>query len=150
MKTISVPLQAKSYPIWIENELLKKIPELLRPMNRGQTWVIFSQDEIYQKHGYAMHEALKSADYKVEFIPLPNGEEAKSFPAGGVIRTFGIVTKLLLGKSSAYLRFPVSIDCDAPEKTWCKLSNPRDLFVNEGAILHSERINGGLYKPRVK
>ena len=81
MKTISVPLQAKSYPIWIENELLKKLPELLRPMNRGQTWVIFSQDEIYQKHGYAIHEALKSADFNVEFITLPNGEEAKSFPA---------------------------------------------------------------------
>ena len=79
MKTISVPLRSRSYPIWIDNGLIKTLPELLQPLNQGQTWVIFSQDNIYKLYGHPMQEALKSAGYKIESITLPKGEDAKSF-----------------------------------------------------------------------
>ncbi len=59
MKTISVPLQSNSYPIWIDHGLLNVLPELLKPMNQGQNWVIFSQSEIYLKHGKDLENSPK-------------------------------------------------------------------------------------------
>ena len=59
-----MPLQTHSYPIWIDDGLLKTLPELLQPLNQGQTWVIFSQDKIYKHYGHSIHEALKSHGYK--------------------------------------------------------------------------------------
>ena len=54
MQTISVPLQNRSYPIWIEKGLLTNLPELLKPMNQGQKWVIFSQNEIISLYGNSL------------------------------------------------------------------------------------------------
>ena len=79
MKTISVPLQNRSYPIWIENGLLKTLPELLQPLNLGQIWVIFSQEEIYSHYGNIINDSLQSGGFKTIYIPLSEGEDAKSF-----------------------------------------------------------------------
>ena len=81
MQTISVALQKRSYPIWIENGLLPKLPELLKPMNRGQKWVVFSQNEIISLYGNTLCEGLKSAGFQVEMVVLPDGEKAKSLSA---------------------------------------------------------------------
>ena len=78
MQTISVPLQNRSYPIWIEKGLLTKLPELLKPMNQGQKWVIFSQNEIISLYGNSLCQGLKSAGFQVELVVLPDGEKAKS------------------------------------------------------------------------
>lgn len=78
MQTISVPLQNRSYPIWIEKGLLTNLPELLKPMNQGQKWVIFSQNEIISLYGNSLCKGLKSAGFQVELVVLPNGEKAKS------------------------------------------------------------------------
>ena len=78
MQTISVPLQNRSYPIWIEKGLLKNLPELLKPMNQGQKWVIFSQNEIISLYGNSLCKGLKSAGFQVELVVLPDGEKAKS------------------------------------------------------------------------
>lgn len=81
MQSISVPLQNRSYPIWIENGLLAKLPELLKPMNQNQKWVIFSQNEIISLYGNNLRESLKSAGFQVELVVLPDGEKAKSLSA---------------------------------------------------------------------
>ena len=78
MQTISVPLQNRSYPIWIEKGLLIKLPELLKPMNQGQKWVIFSQNEIISLYGNSLCRGLKSAGFQVELVVLPEGVKAKS------------------------------------------------------------------------
>ena len=78
MQTISVPLQNRSYPIWIEKGLLTKLPELLKPMNQGQKWVIFSQNEIISLYGNSLYKGLKSTGFQVELVVLPDGEKAKS------------------------------------------------------------------------
>ena len=78
MQTISVPLQNRSYPIWIEKGLLTNLHELLKPMNQGQKWVIFSQNEIISLYGNSLCKGLKSAGFQVELVVLPNGEKAKS------------------------------------------------------------------------
>ena len=78
MKTINVPLQSRSYPIWLDNGLLNLLPDLLESMNRGQKWVIFSQDKIYLKYGVDLEKALKKNNFNVSFILIPDGEKAKS------------------------------------------------------------------------
>ena len=78
MQTISVPLQNRSYPIWIEKRLLTNLPELLKPMNQGQKWVIFSQNEIISLYGNSLYKGLISAGFQVELVVLPDGEKAKS------------------------------------------------------------------------
>ena len=50
MQTISVALQKKSYPIWIENGLLDKLSNLLSPLNKGQKWILFSQNNILENY----------------------------------------------------------------------------------------------------
>ena len=77
MQTISVPLQKRSYPIWIENGLINKLPELLKPLNQDQKWVVFSQEEIFNHYGKTLVNSLKNAGFKLESIIYPDGEEAK-------------------------------------------------------------------------
>jgi len=81
LETISLPLQNRSYPIWIENGLINKLPELLKPLNHRQKWVVFSQKEIFNHYGDILVNNLKNTGFSVELIIYPNGEEAKSFSA---------------------------------------------------------------------
>ena len=81
MQTISVPLQNRSYPIWIEHGLINKLPELLKPLNQDQKWVLFSQEEIFNHYGEMFVNSLKKAGFKVESIIYADGEEAKSLTA---------------------------------------------------------------------
>ena len=78
MQTISVPLQNRSYPIWIENGLINKLPELLKPLNQEQNCVLFSQDVIFYHYGEALFNQLKENHFSIESIPLPKGEDEKS------------------------------------------------------------------------
>ena len=78
MKTISVPLGKRSYPIWIESGLLKKITDLLNPMNTENQWVIVTQESIQTHYGNTLLQQLKDAGFNAELVTIPNGEEAKS------------------------------------------------------------------------
>ena len=81
MQTISVPLQNRSYPIWIENGLINKLSELLKPLNQKQKWVVFSQEDIFNHYGETLCKSLKNYGFSVDSIIYPNGEEAKSLAA---------------------------------------------------------------------
>ena len=78
MQTISVPLQNRSYPIWIENDLINKLSELLKPLNQKQQWVVCSQEDIFNHYGKPLINSLKNAGFSVESIIYSDGEEAKS------------------------------------------------------------------------
>ena len=78
MKTISVPLGKRSYPIWIESGLLKKITDLLNPMNTENQWVIVTQESIQTHYGNTLLQQLKDAGFNAGLVTIPNGEEAKS------------------------------------------------------------------------
>ena len=52
MKKITVDLKSRSYPIYIEPGLVKKIPSYLSEYNKGQKWVIISQQNIMEIIGY--------------------------------------------------------------------------------------------------
>ena len=101
MKTIRVSLASQSYPIWVDNGLLNSLPQLFAPMNQGQNWVIFSQDEIYQKFGIDLEIILKKNGFNVSFILIPNGEEAKSLIEMG--KLFSKLLQLNCDRSSTFL-----------------------------------------------
>ena len=101
MQTISVPLQNRSYPIWIENGLINKLCELFKPLNQNQKWVVFSQEEIFNNYGEALVYSLKNAGFNVESIIYPDGEEAKSLTALEDI--YPQIIGLGCGRSSTFL-----------------------------------------------
>ena len=101
MKTISVPLQSYSYPIWIDHGLLNILPKLLKPMNQGQYWVIFSQSEIYLKYGEDLENSLKLNGFKTIYVTLPNGEKAKSLKT--MQDVFSTLLKANCNRSSTFL-----------------------------------------------
>jgi 3-dehydroquinate synthase len=111
MQTISVALQKRSYPIWIENGLLPKLPELLKPMNRGQKWVVFSQNEIISLYGNTLCEGLKSAGFQVELVVLADGEKAKSLSALDGI--FSQLMEMGCDRSSTFLALGGGVVGDA-------------------------------------
>ena len=101
MQTISVPLQNRSYPIWIENDLINKLSELFKPLNQNQKWVVFSQEEIFNNYGEALVCSLKNAGFNVESIIYPDGEEAKSLTA--LENIYPQIIGLGCGRSSTFL-----------------------------------------------
>ena len=103
MKTISVPLQSRSYPIWVDNGLLHSLPKLLEPMNQGQNWIIFSQNEIYLQFGIDLEKAMKNNGFNVSFILIPNGEQAKSLNV--MEKLFSKLLQLNCDRSSTFLAF---------------------------------------------
>jgi len=78
LQTISIPLQSRSYPIWIENGLINKLSELFAPLNQGQIWVIFSQEKIFNNYGATLVNNFKNAGFRIESVILSDGEESKS------------------------------------------------------------------------
>ena len=78
MNTIQVALNKNSYPIYLENGLIQKIPKILSNKNHGQRWVIISQHSLMELFGFALLSNMKKSNYKIDYITLPNGEAAKS------------------------------------------------------------------------
>ena len=96
-----MPLQSRSYPIWIDNGILKTLPELLQPMNQGQVWVIFSQEGIFSQHGHTIEDALQSRGFKTTYIQMPEGEEAKSLTS--MAKAFSHILAAGCDRSSTFL-----------------------------------------------
>ena len=111
MQTISVALQKRSYPIWIDTGLLKKLPGLLAPMNQGQKWVIFSQDDIFRLYGKKLLDELKAAGFNVVTILLPDGEATKSLFA--LEDVFSQLIELGCDRSSTFLALGGGVVGDA-------------------------------------
>ena len=78
MKKITVDLKSRSYPIYIEPGLVKKIPSYLSRYNKGQKWVIISQQNIMEIIGYDIEKNLIEEGFDCIHLTLPIGEAAKS------------------------------------------------------------------------
>ncbi|MBL7014726.1 MAG: 3-dehydroquinate synthase [Candidatus Marinimicrobia bacterium] len=78
MKTINVNLEKRSYPIYVENGLIKEIPSILKDHNKDQKWIIISQHRLMEFFGFELMNQLKQAGYSVDYITVPTGETAKS------------------------------------------------------------------------
>ena len=78
MKTISIPLGKRSYPVWVQQGLFNKITDLLKPMNMGNKWFIITQDKIKTLYGNELQKKLKNSGFNVKILSIPNGEKTKS------------------------------------------------------------------------
>ena len=88
MKTISIPLGKRSYPIWVQQGLFKQITHLLKPMNMGNKWFIITQDKIKILYGNELQKKLKNSGFNVKIlsfillITLALLKKSKSIPLG--------------------------------------------------------------------
>ncbi len=76
MKTINLKLKSNPYNIYIEHNLTKKIPVLLKKLNLGNLGIVITSPKIYSAHKRVVDSVFGSKDYKI--IMVPNGESAKS------------------------------------------------------------------------
>ena len=74
MKTVQVKLAQRSYPIYIGTELLTNVA-LIRPYLSGKRIFIVTHPLLVQY--YAVHLKKSLADYDVDIICLPEGEQHK-------------------------------------------------------------------------
>ena len=78
MKTVTVSLGDRSYPIHIEAGLLPRAAEWLAPLARGRRMAIVT-DENVRPHLEALQASLTAAGVESEAIILPPGEKTKSW-----------------------------------------------------------------------
>ena len=78
MKFIKVSLKDRSYKINVKMGLHAQIPEILSTYNKGQSWVLFSQQPIFDLYGSNLEKSLREAGFKIYQIILENSEGAKS------------------------------------------------------------------------
>lgn len=75
---LTVKLAHKSYPIYIENNLLSSADSYIEKCFHGQRIMIVSDDNVYPLYGTALTEKL-SGQYECFHYVLPHGETSKSF-----------------------------------------------------------------------
>ena len=78
MKTVTVSLGDRSYPIHIEAGLLPRAAEYLAPLSRGRRMAIVT-DENVRPHLAVLRASLEAAGVASEAIILPPGEKTKSW-----------------------------------------------------------------------
>ena len=78
MKKINVALKNRPYDISIESGLLNKIPKILKVFNRGQKWVLITQEKLMSLYGEGLVQNLALINFDISTIILPDGESIKS------------------------------------------------------------------------
>jgi len=78
VKKIKVALKDRSYDISIESGLLNKIPKILNVFNRGQKWVLITQEKLMCLYGKGLVQNLTLLNFDISTIILPDGESIKS------------------------------------------------------------------------
>lgn len=75
---LNVELGRDSYPIYIENDLLRHAAPRIGEIFSGRRIMIISDDNVYPRYGEQLTKQL-SADYECSRLILPHGEPTKSF-----------------------------------------------------------------------
>jgi 3-dehydroquinate synthase len=101
MKSIKVSLTERSYDIHIQAGMHSTLPNLLADFNKGQSWVLFTQQPIFDLYGSNLAEALHVSGFKVHNIILENNEAAKSLSSMEAI--YSQLIEFGCDRSSAFL-----------------------------------------------
>ncbi len=78
-KTLQVNLGEKSYPIYVEENLISKVGEIVKSINSFSKILVITDRNVSKLH---LKDLLKSFDKKkleINYIILPSGEYTKSF-----------------------------------------------------------------------
>ena len=79
MKSISVGLTDRAYPILLGEGLLTKVGELLQPYARKNRLIVITDSNVAASVGAAFQSGLANGGLEAEFITLPPGEATKSW-----------------------------------------------------------------------
>lgn len=74
---LTVDLKENSYPIYIENGILKNASDYISQIFHGRRIMIVSDDHVYPLYGNLLADSLSS--YECHTLILPHGEQTKSF-----------------------------------------------------------------------
>ena len=75
---LTVDLEASSYPIYIENRLLKNAASYIETIFTGKRIMIISDDNVYPLYGEKLSDALSTV-WDCHSLVLPHGESTKDF-----------------------------------------------------------------------
>ena len=89
---LTVNLGENSYPIFIENGIIKKSGEHISQIFSGQKIMIVSDDNVFPLYGQQVMDSLK--DYECYSLVLPHGEPTKNFQSLPKIYTAMLDAKL--------------------------------------------------------
>ncbi|MCH8019282.1 3-dehydroquinate synthase [candidate division KSB1 bacterium] len=90
MNKLLVELGENSYPIFIGENILENLGEMLKLYNFSRQVVVITDSNVNKHHGKALAKGLSSSLKSFELITIPSGEKSKSF------RTIeNIVTQML-------------------------------------------------------
>ena len=89
---LTVNLGENSYPIFIENGIIKKSGEHISQIFSGQKIMIVSDDNVFPLYGQQVMNSLK--DYECHSLVLPHGEPTKNFQSLPKIYTAMLDAKL--------------------------------------------------------
>jgi 3-dehydroquinate synthase len=76
---LKVNLGENSYPIYIENGALNKLPDLIKTNIKTDKIAIISDENVYGIYGENIKSSLEKCGYQVKSIVLSPGEKTKSF-----------------------------------------------------------------------
>lgn len=78
MRTVTVPLGERSYPIHIGMDLLPRLGEFCARLGFKGRCAVISDEHVASHHGCAVFCSLRDAGFEAAGITLPAGETAKS------------------------------------------------------------------------
>lgn len=88
---LTVNLDQNSYPIYIENNILKSAGSYISQVFSGKRIMVISDDNVFPLYGQTLLDSL--SDYECHSLVLPHGEPTKSFHS-----LPGIYTSMLSAK----------------------------------------------------
>lgn len=97
---LTVNLGKNSYPIYIENNLIKNACQLISEAFSGKRIMIISDDNVYPLYGNMLEESLKSS-YECHHLILPHGEATKSFQS--LPEIYSAMLKAKISRSDAVI-----------------------------------------------
>ena len=78
MEVVHVGLKERSYSLYIDKSLIKKIGDRLNRMEIDKKIAVITNPVVNNLYGHYLEDSLKSADFNIHFIDIPDGEEYKT------------------------------------------------------------------------
>lgn len=85
MRTLTVNLGERSYPIYVGEDLLSQTGEILRRVGLGKKVGIVTDAKVGELYLKPVEESLRRAGFSVAVVSLPEGEEHKNLEAVSAI-----------------------------------------------------------------
>ncbi len=87
MKIVGLDLGERSYPILIQNQILRKIPLHLKGHAPSSRVIVISDETVSGLYGQTVIDILQSENIQADLFTVPDGEDSKSWETMGALLT---------------------------------------------------------------